>query len=48
MANELQPYLNRVNPDDSYAREVEEAIRRSLPDSGVVLDGNSDANLFTG
>lgn len=28
MANELQPYLNRVNPDDSYAREVEEAIKK--------------------
>ena len=46
MADELQSYVNRVNPDETYTGKLEEAIRRALSENGiVVLDGDSDANI---
>ena len=47
MANELKPYVERVNYDETFAGKVEEAVRRSLSDSGnTLLDGNSNANIL--
>ena len=46
MADELKSYLDRVNYNDTFAGQVEEAVRRSLSDSGsALLDGESNANI---
>lgn len=46
MANELKPYVERVNYNETFAAQVEEAVRRSLSESGsTLLDGESNANI---
>lgn len=46
MANELKPYVERVNYNETFAGQVEEAVRRSLSESGsTLLDGESNANI---
>lgn len=46
MANELKPYVERVNYNETFAAQVEEAVRRSLSESGsTLLDGESNVNI---
>ncbi len=37
MANELKPYVEKVNTNETFAAQVEEAVRRSLSESGSTL-----------
>ncbi len=46
MANELKPYVNKVDTNTAFAQALEEAVRRALPDGGDALfDGQNDVNI---
>jgi len=39
MTNDLQPYIDRVPQDEEFAKNIENAVRRALPDVADLLLG---------